>query len=101
MLNNAKNTFNFDEPIKKFDELYLKESNQFVKQIIVLLQAQIASLSISKDDFKEKIANRLIEEIKVDSYLLNLNPNQWIETVFEPRKKEIDNEAARSGFVDK
>jgi thiol-disulfide isomerase/thioredoxin/ASC-1-like (ASCH) protein len=101
MLNNKKNTFDFDEPIKKFDELYINESNQFVKQIIVLLQAQLASLSQSKDDFKEKIANRLIEEIKLDSYLLNFNPGQWIGTVFEPRKKEIANEAARRGFVDK
>lgn len=100
MLNNKKNTYDLIPQIKKFGELYRAETDPFVKQVIVLVEAELAALSTGGDDIKEDISNRIINEIKLDSYLLKLNPGSWIGTVFEPRKAEIGNEKLRRAYVE-
>ncbi len=99
-LNNKKNTYDLAHQIKKFSELFNSETDPLVKQVIVLIEAELAALSTSRDDFKEDIANRLIKEVKLDSYLLKMNPGSWIGTVFEPRKAEIGNEKLRRAYVE-
>lgn len=101
MVSNKKNNYDLTPQIEKFEKLYEKENNPFVKQVILLLQAQVAGLLVApNEEINEKISNKFISTIDYKSYLLKINPAQWIATIFSPRKVEISNEKARRGYVD-